>query len=295
MECRTPLFWTPPPPKALPFQGYRNVQNNISNRYANRYQAPAPASPIKPPEPIPLPIPKNVVLLAVMEAAERQAMMAGGSVMDLSAEDYEDEVAQDGDEDAELQRIVAGMESFSGPCGTYAVREEDGLAVLPHDPRRRSHEQLLDPAETRDEREPFTIEKGQTVQIVDVKDGVFKLARDMGFVVASEKQLVKGTFLIERVNDAYNDGELDTNTHDSFCYCISWWPVGRILSIRRHAGNGGASPDRIATSARASRAIVAWSQGRHIKVRGTRPDPPNHYTCARARNSRTVAPSWQLS
>jgi hypothetical protein len=178
------------------------MQNNISNRYANRYQTPAPTSPVKPPEPIPLPIPKNVVLLAMMEAGERQAMMAGGSVLDVSAEDYDDEVAHDGDEDTELQRIIAGMESFSGPCGTYAVRDEKGLAVLPQDPRRRSHEQVRDPEETQDEREPFTIDQGQTVQIVDVKDGVFKLARGMGFIVASESQLVKGTLLVERVYHA---------------------------------------------------------------------------------------------
>lgn len=197
MECRTPLFWTPPPPKAhLPLQGYRNMQNNVINRYANRYQAPAPASPVKLPEPIPLPMPKNVVLLAMMEAAERQAMMAGGSVLDVSAEDYDDEIGQDNDDDTEQQRVIAGMQSFSGPCGTYAVREEKGLAVLPQDPRRRSHEQVRDPAETQDEREPFTIEKGQTVQIVNMEAGVFKLARGMGFVVASESQLVKGTLLL---------------------------------------------------------------------------------------------------
>jgi hypothetical protein len=141
-------------------------------------------------------MPKNVVLLAMMEAAERQAMMAGGSVLDVSAEDYEDEIAQDNDDDTEQQRVIAGMQSFSGPCGTYAVREEKGLAVLPQDPRRRSHEQVRDPAETQDEREPFTIEKGQTVQIVNMEAGVFKLARGMGFVVASESQLVKGTLLL---------------------------------------------------------------------------------------------------
>lgn len=188
MECRIPLFWTPPAQKPVPFLGHRN----INPRYANRYQTPqaAPSSPVKPSKPIPLPIPKNVVLMAMLEAAERQAMMAAGSVLDVSQDDVEDEVCVTQDEDGELLRIVTGMESFSGPCGTYAVREEEGLVVLPQDPRRRSHEQVRDPDETR---EPFMIEKGQTVQVVDINGDVFKLARDMGYVVASESQLVKGT------------------------------------------------------------------------------------------------------
>ena len=83
------------------------------------------------------------------------------------------------------------MESLTGPCGTYAVRDEEGLAVLSQNPRRRNHEQVRYPAEYR---EPFTIEKGQTVQVVDIDNGVVKLARGMGYIVAGESQLVKGTF-----------------------------------------------------------------------------------------------------
>ena len=187
MECRTPLFWTPPPrpPTATPLTPYRN--NN--GRYS-RYASPAPPSPVKAPEPIPLPVPKNVVLLAMLEAAERQTMMAA-SVMDISQDDIDDDASgQGGDEDdVEIKRIIAGMESLSGACGTYAVREEEGLAVLSHDPRRRNHVQGRDPAESRD---PFMIEKGQTVQVVDIDNGVARLARGMGYIVAGESQLVKG-------------------------------------------------------------------------------------------------------
>ena len=126
----------------------------------------------------------------MLEAAERQAMMAAGSVLDVSQDDGEDEICVAQDDDGELLRIVSGIESFSGPCGTYAVRDAEGLVVLPHDPKRRSHEQVRDPDETR---EPFMTEKGQTMQVVDINEGVFKLARGMGYVVASESQLVKGT------------------------------------------------------------------------------------------------------
>jgi hypothetical protein len=39
--------------------------------------------------------------------------------------------------------------------------------------------------------EPFTIEFGQTVQVVNCQDGVYRLARESGYIVASEKQSVK--------------------------------------------------------------------------------------------------------
>lgn len=188
MECRTPLFWTPPPRPATPLTPYRH--NQITQRY--RYSSPqhaAPSSPVKAPVPVALPVPKNVVLLAMMEAAERQAMMTA-SVMDISQEDIEEDAAngQGDEDDAEVKRIIAGMESLTGPCGTYAVKDDVGLAVLPQDPRRKSHEQVRDPA-----RDPYVIEKGQTIQVVDIDNGVVKLARGMGYIVAGESQLVKGT------------------------------------------------------------------------------------------------------
>lgn len=210
MECRTPLFWTPPPrPSPSPLTPYRNNANNQGiHRY--RYGDPQPragppSSPVKPPEPVALPVPKNIVLLAMLEAAERQSMMAA-SVMDISQDDIDDDAitmingqvaspsavaaAADAQEEDEVKRIIAGMETLTGPCGTYAVRDDAGLAVLPQDPRRRHHEeQHRDPAESKD---PFVVEKGQTIQIVDVENGVARLARGMGFIVAAENQLVKG-------------------------------------------------------------------------------------------------------
>lgn len=112
--------------------------------------------------------------------------------MDISQDDIEEEgiSGQVEDDDAEVKRIIAGMESLTGPCGTYAVSDAEGLAVLSQDPRRRSHEQVRDPAESRD---PFTVEKGQTIQVVGFDNGVVKMARGMGYIVASDTQLVKGT------------------------------------------------------------------------------------------------------
>lgn len=195
MECRTPLFWTPPPrPAPTPLTPYRNNNQGIHRyRYRDPHQPAAPPSPVKPQEPVALPIPKNVVLLAMLEAAERQTMMAA-SVMDISQDDIEEDAisGQDEGEEGEVKRIIAGLDTMTGPCGTYAVREEVGLAVLPQDPRRRSHEQVRDPAESRD---PFMIERGQTVQVVDIQNGVAKLARGMGFIVTGESQLVKGAYI----------------------------------------------------------------------------------------------------
>jgi hypothetical protein len=44
-------------------------------------------------------------------------------------------------------------------------------------------------------KEPFKIEEGQRVQVVSVDDGVFQLARGVGYIVASANQLVKGLYL----------------------------------------------------------------------------------------------------
>jgi hypothetical protein len=54
-------------------------------------------------------------------------------------------------------------------------------------------------------KEPFSIAEGQKIQVVGVLEsndhGVYQLARGAGFVVATEKQLVKGTFVaLARVN-----------------------------------------------------------------------------------------------
>lgn len=108
-----------------------------------------------------------------------------------------------------LDPILAGMSALVGNCGTYAVREPLGLAVLPFDPNKRHHQNdeahlSSDEDDHEDEekktdvfREPFTIEEGQKVQVVGVDEGVYQLARGAGYIVASVNQLVKGKSLGE--------------------------------------------------------------------------------------------------
>lgn len=180
MECREPLFWTPPRAAPLP----RHVQQRQPQRGFNptRYNsldsaAPSSKFPVKEvTEPIPLPLPRNLVLLAIMEAAERAVKLH----RDMSMEDEEDE----------LNHILLSLENLSGPYGTYAVKDKEGLAVLPLDPRKRNSLQDVS-TQTSELKEPYSIQWGQTVQISDVQDGVYKLARGSGYIVAGDSQLVK--------------------------------------------------------------------------------------------------------
>ena len=42
----------------------------------------------------------------------------------------------------ELDRVLKSVETMTGSCGTYAVKEKQGLIVLPKDPRKKRHRQL---------------------------------------------------------------------------------------------------------------------------------------------------------
>lgn len=232
MECREPLFL----PAAVQHQPTRNpvTQGNwagtappMYNRAGKYNHSPQQqhnqtysASPpdqhhhnVSAPAaaPIALPIPKNVVLLAMMEAAQRQSQMQEKEEAEANADDdnaFEGSGTSsivDDDEDDEdqfdLNRIISGMATLSGPCGTYAVREKEGLAVMSSDPRRKQHvdeekktqEDIPSPVQISVVKDPFALEYGQTVQIVDFEDGVAKLGRGRGFIVANSSQLVKGT------------------------------------------------------------------------------------------------------
>jgi hypothetical protein len=217
MECREPLYWTPPSShsKAPPVLG--NPGMNTRSPAPGRYSVPrgrfssslhphqgGPIVPVKE-EPIPLPLPKNTVLMGMMEAAERQAKLveearlkkslaSKGSEVKTTAEGVETELPA-----SNFDPLIAGLNALVGTCGTYAVREPLGLAVLPFDPNKGHHHEDADVQDCMDEkkteekaREPFTIEEGQTVQVVGVDEGVYQLARGAGYIVASVNQLVKG-------------------------------------------------------------------------------------------------------
>lgn len=217
MECREPLFWTPPASqKPAPGINHNNrtpIQRyGARGRYGNSPQTPthpAMAAQAKE-EPVALPLPKNTVLIGMIEAAERQSRLlrlakAEGGASEggyLKNDDDSVEVEADADITTNLDPLLAGMSAFVGTCGTYAVREPLGLAVLPFDPNKRHQDSSPDDdpdaseeeKKVEDVREPFTIEEGQTVQVVGVDEGVYKLARGGGYIVSSVNQLAKGAY-----------------------------------------------------------------------------------------------------
>jgi hypothetical protein len=206
MECREPLFWTPPAHSQKPLPHMPIIPNSRSPA-PHRYGAPLPnrgrysPAPHTPPppvvkeEPLPLPLPKNLVLIEMIESAERQARFLREAMgnLDEDGEPLEDE--EEEDEESKLEKNLAGLSALTGTCGTYAVRESEGLAVLPFDPNKQ-HKKVLalggeEEKKTEEPREPFTIDVGHTVQVVSVDEGIYKLARDAGYVVATANQLVK--------------------------------------------------------------------------------------------------------
>jgi hypothetical protein len=149
-----------------------------------------------------LPIPKNLVLMSMMEAALRQVSVVVRDRAMNSQKDFDEESTissnlldeEDEDEEYNLDKIISGLATLSGPCGTYAVKADNELCVVPLDPRRKTSKST-DEEKKHDEINvelPFALHAGQTLQVVNFEDGVAKLARGAGYVVASFRQLVKG-------------------------------------------------------------------------------------------------------
>jgi len=195
MECREPLFWNPPRQhnNHVPTLSSNTGRSPAHPRYAassrgrmgvGRY-SPGAATPQTPPHPgagvagggppekkeeLPLPLPKNVVLMEMIEAKERQVRLLEEARRreqeELLQREQEKQLQQMQEQlekspgahtaptttnliDAEaeedeflLDPTLAGMAAFSGACGTYVVREPLGLVVLPQDPNRR-HQQTI--------------------------------------------------------------------------------------------------------------------------------------------------------
>lgn len=189
MECREPLFWTPKP-RIPPQTVNLNTRSPAPSRYSTmrgRYP-PAPSTPphasqgtpVKE-EPIPLPLPKNVVLMEMIESVERQARL------------LEEAKNGAGESSTRLDPTLTTASAYSS-CGTYRVKERSGLAVLPFDPNSQGNKKKQADEEKKAEeaREPLRVEEGQTVQVVSIDQGVYKLARGSGFIVATVNQLVRG-------------------------------------------------------------------------------------------------------
>ena len=218
-------------------------------------------TPAKAAEPIPLPMPKNLVMMALMEAAEKKKRLekiskeveasekrpindkdrpmetvsiavAGVEGIEKTDESFQKDVAdgivtsgndyyyeEDDDESSKLYEsgdddsaVKVGIQSLLSTCGTYVVKDEAGLPVLPHHPSRASSRAVAGPPPPPNltsssprnsgkpnvrfggaEAEPLHISRGQTLQISYIDEtGVAILARGCGFILANEDQLVKG-------------------------------------------------------------------------------------------------------
>jgi hypothetical protein len=202
MECREPLFILSGGRNAPPKQP---TYPSANGGYAlNAHGTTLPPS-TAPPVAIPLPIPKNLVLLAMMEAAERQNAtekkiqikhdvdVENTKSNSSSSSDDEDDEAEEEHEDEEafdLNKIIASVSTLTGPCGTYAVRGSQDLSVLSRDPRTTPTINTEENSEEKDDT--IYLKEGQKIQIVEFSDGVARLARGKGFIVCTSSQLVKG-------------------------------------------------------------------------------------------------------
>jgi len=230
-ECRKPLFWTPPVqqqkslPPGLSLNSGRSPQSLRYTPNRGRFSpgpqtppnpygalAAAPAQASAPQKKEPLPLPRNIVLLEMIEAAEMQARMIEKERQKIAAKAKVAKGSRDDEEGKLIEPTLAGMTALAGACGTYAVREPLGLAVLPFDPNLQHDKRKLGIAgeekKIEESREPFTIEDGQMVQVVASEDGVYKLSREVGYIMASANQLVKVGGPLE--NSCRLEGMLDS-------------------------------------------------------------------------------------
>eukprot|EP00978_Attheya_sp_CCMP212_P010624 scaffold25867_cov55-Attheya_sp.AAC.1 len=87
-------------------------------------------------------------------------------------------------------KALCGIHPLSGIAGTYAVAHRPGLSVLPYDPNHFAGQQIFPPPFRK--KQPYSIKRGDKVAVVDIKNGVAKLAAGNGFIIIKdESQLVK--------------------------------------------------------------------------------------------------------
>jgi len=170
MECRTPLFiYTA---NLTTGQGNTSTSNGCGGStnlrgpplypQHSRHHHQAPSSPhshayanIHPPQQqdcsIALPLPKNIVLISMMEAAGCQASVQKEPEHDTSkrcshkydqendagkeTKETEGEEDDDDEDEFDVNRIIMGMMTIAGSCGSYVVRDPQGLIVLPNHPK----------------------------------------------------------------------------------------------------------------------------------------------------------------
>lgn len=185
MECRTPLYIVQQKeqsPASVAFP--QDLSPAASRRRITHYNrhgvrtSPTPPSKQKPIiEKIPIPIARNLVLISLMEISSDQNLMDDSSDSSLN----------------EDQQVLDSIDTLNSCSGTYCVREQSGLPLY-----KASHVHALQSIRkegSRRREKPLTIlEYGQKLQIVDVHDDMYTLARNEGVVFANSSQLVKGKF-----------------------------------------------------------------------------------------------------
>lgn len=197
MECREPLFLTGVVLQKNSVAGHGGtVAAPVPNMYSRGGYSHQPQNlePHRLPaaEKIMLPIPKNLVLISMMEAAMRQAKEASVHSFDPETQDPESDALAE-EEEYNLDRIITGMTTFSGASGTYAVKDDTDLFVVPTDPRRRDNENEEEKKLDEMNRDlPLALHVGQTIQVVSFENGIATLARGAGYIEANGTQLAKG-------------------------------------------------------------------------------------------------------
>lgn len=78
--------------------------------------------------------------------------------------------------------VMSSIKALTADCGTYIVKERYGLPIYP---------EKKDGSINMSAKPHTTLSYGQRVQIVSVKDGIYKLARGIGSLFATSSQLVK--------------------------------------------------------------------------------------------------------
>lgn len=126
MECRTPLYTKLPmsPPTSSAFRSNSPRYGTIGRASSSSPRSTTRESPTAGPgsprlDSVPLPIPKNLVLMALLEAAQNTAKSSNENL---------DKAYESGDDDEQVQ---SGIRWLTSNFGTYVVREREGLVVLP--------------------------------------------------------------------------------------------------------------------------------------------------------------------
>lgn len=139
-------------------------------------------------EKIPLPLPRNLVLISLLETASKRHATLRGANSNLM-DTYSD---ADNSITNEEEAVLDSIDALSSSCGTYLVKERYGLPIyssnFSSDIESMDDTNLSNKSATKPNK---ILSYGQKVQIVDVDEGMYKLARDEGVVFANSSQLVK--------------------------------------------------------------------------------------------------------